>query len=100
MLVPFALAQACASVGLVAATSSGAGVFGQVALSALVGALLAPIAPVLRVGLREVFDDPSLRDTAYALDAVAQETIWIAVVAALIAAGVRGVVQGSPSRAG
>jgi MFS family permease len=78
VLVPFALAQSGAYVGLVVATSAGAGVLVLVALSALAGALLPPIAPVVRVLLREVFDDLSLRDTAYALDAVAQETIWIA----------------------
>lgn len=88
VLVPFALAQACAYVALVAASRSGASVFGLVALSAIAGALLPPIAPVARVLLREVFEEPSLRDTAYALDAVAQESIWVAgplVVALVIA---------------
>jgi MFS family permease len=78
MLVPFALAQSGAYVGLVVATSAGAGVLVLVALAAVAGTLLPPIAPVVRVLLRQGFDDPALRDTAYALDAVAQETIWIA----------------------
>jgi MFS family permease len=78
VLVPCALAQAGVYVALVVAAGAQAGVYGLVALSALAGALLPPIAPVVRVLLREVFDDPAVRDTAYSLDAVAQETIWIA----------------------
>jgi MFS family permease len=88
VLVPFSLAQACAYASLVLATRAGGDVALLVALSALAGALLPPIAPVVRVLLRDVFPDPGLRDTAYALDAVAQESIWIAgplAVALLIA---------------
>jgi MFS family permease len=78
VLAPFAFAQAGVYIALVVAAGSGAGVYALVGLSALAGALLPPIAPVVRVLLREVFDDPAVRETAYALDAVAQETIWIA----------------------
>jgi MFS family permease len=88
VLVPFAFAQAGVYGGLVVASVAARGVYALVALAALAGALLPPIAPVVRVLLRQVFDDQALRETAYALDAVAQETIWIAgplVVAALIA---------------
>ena len=92
--------QSGAYVGLVVATSAGAGAFVLVALSAVAGTLLPPIAPVARVVLREVFDDVSLRDTAYALDAVAQETIWIAgpLVVALVIALTSPEFDGGPAR--
>jgi MFS family permease len=77
VLVPFACAQAAVYVGLTVAAEAGAGVVVLIALPALAGALLPPIAPVVRVLLREVFEEDVL-DTAYALDAVLQETVWIA----------------------
>ena len=76
VLAPFACAQAAVYVSLTVAAEAGAGIVVLVALSALAGALLPPIAPVVRVLLREVFDEDVL-DTAYALDAVLQETVWI-----------------------
>jgi predicted MFS family arabinose efflux permease len=57
-------------------------------LSALCGALLPPIAPAVRALLREVFDDQEVLETAYALESILQETVWIAgplIVALLIA---------------
>jgi MFS family permease len=77
VLVPFACAQAAVYVGLTVAAEAGAGAGVLIALPALAGALLPPIAPVVRVMLREVFDEAVL-DTAYALDAVLQETVFIA----------------------
>ncbi len=75
VLVPLAAAQACTYVALV--LSAGAGVAVLIVLSALAGALLPPIAPVVRVLLQETFDGPAARETAYALEAVLQELVWI-----------------------
>ena len=88
MLLPFACAQACVYALLVAAAQAGAGVVVLIVLSALAGALLPPIAPAVRALLREVFDDQAVLDTAYALESIFQETIWIVgplVVALIIA---------------
>ncbi len=88
VLLPFACSQACVYVLLVIAARAGAGVVVLVALSSLCGALLPPIAPVVRALLREVFDDQEVLDTAYALDSILQETVWISgplVVALVIA---------------
>jgi hypothetical protein len=83
-----ALAQAAAYGLLVVAAQAHAGAAWLIVLSALSGALLPPVAPVVRVMLREVFDDPAARETAYSLEAVIQEVLWITgplVVAVLIA---------------
>lgn len=77
VLAPFACAQAAVYVSLMVVAEAGAGGVALIALAALAGALLPPIAPVVRVLLREVFAEDAL-DTAYALDAVLQETVWIA----------------------
>ncbi len=71
---------------LAAQTHAGAGIL--IGLAALSGALLPPVAPVVRVLLREVFDDVSVRETAYALEAVIQEVLWITgpLIVALIVA--------------
>jgi len=86
VLVPLSLAQACAYAALVLAEPSGTGAL--IVLAAVAGALMPPIAPVVRVLLRDVFDDPPSRETAYALEAVLQELIWITgplIVAVVIA---------------
>jgi hypothetical protein len=73
---------------LVVAAEASAGAVALVVLAALAGALLPPVAPVVRVVLREVFDDGVVRETAYSLEAVIQELIWITgplVVALVIA---------------
>ncbi|MBV9943586.1 MAG: MFS transporter [Solirubrobacterales bacterium] len=88
VLAPLALTQAVMYALLVVAAEAGAGALTLIGLAALAGALLPPVAPVVRVLLREVFDDAAARETAYSLDAVAQEVIWITgplVVALLIA---------------
>ena len=77
VLAPCAWAQACVYVTLVLATGAGAGAGALIALSALAGALLPPIAPVVRALLRDVFADVTVRETAYALEAVIQELVWI-----------------------
>jgi MFS family permease len=53
------------------------GVVALVALSALAGAMMPPVAPALRALLPEVFAEGEARERAYALEAVAQELIWI-----------------------
>lgn len=78
VLVPISIAQAVAYVMLAVAGSAGAGAVVLVSLSALAGALLPPIAPTVRALLRDVFAEPSVRETAYALDSILQELVWIA----------------------
>ncbi|MGA2009726.1 MAG: MFS transporter [Solirubrobacteraceae bacterium] len=87
-LVPTALAQALALVGLVLGAGAGAGATALIVLSGLAGALAPPIAPTVRALLREVIADPQVRESAYALESVIQELIWITgplVLAAVIA---------------
>jgi predicted MFS family arabinose efflux permease len=88
VLGPLAAAQAGAYALLVLAAEVNAGGLALIVLAALTGALLPPVAPVVRVLLRTVFDDPAVRETAYSLDAVSQEVLWISgplLVALLIA---------------
>ncbi|MBV9364855.1 MAG: MFS transporter [Solirubrobacterales bacterium] len=88
VLAPLAITQSMMYALLVVAAETNAGAPTLVGLAALAGALLPPVAPVVRVLLREVFDDAAARETAYSLDAVTQEVIWITgplVVALLIA---------------
>jgi MFS family permease len=88
VLAPLACAQAGMYALLVVAAGARASAAALILVAGLSGALLPPIAPVVRVVLREVFDDPAARETSYALEAVLQELIWIAgplVVAVLIA---------------
>jgi MFS family permease len=88
VIVPLAGTQAVVFLLLVAAADAHAGAAPLIALAALSGALLPPIAPVVRVLLRDLFEDVAVRETAYSLDAVLQELIWITgplVVAVLIA---------------
>ncbi len=77
VLLPFACGQACVYVALVVGAQAGAGVIVLVVSSALCGALLPPIAPAVRALLREVFEDQAVLDTAYALESILQETVWI-----------------------
>jgi MFS family permease len=87
VLGPMALAQAVMYVLLVLAADAHAGAAALVLLAALSGALLPPIAPVVRALLGEMFPDLDSRETAYSLEAVLQELIWITgplVVALLI----------------
>ncbi len=88
VLIPSALGQALGLVALVVAGAAhGPGAM-LVVLSGLAGALMPPVAPTLRALLRQVFEDPEVRETAYALDSVVQEIVWTAgplVVALIIA---------------
>jgi MFS family permease len=88
VIAPLAGTQAVVYLLLVGAAAAHAGAPVLVVLAALSGALLPPIAPVVRVVLRGLFADVTVRDTAYSLEAVLQELIWMAgplVVALLIA---------------
>ena len=101
VLVPFAAVQAGCFVALVLAAAGGAGAAVLIGLSALAGWFLPPIAPVVRALLREVFEASATLDTAYALDAIFQELVWIGgplVVALVIeatSASVAVVMQGA-----
>lgn len=88
VLAPFAVVQAGVYVALVVAADDRAGNAALILLAGLAGSLLPPIAPVVRVVLGEVFEDPAVRDRAYAVESILQELIWIAgpgVVAAVVA---------------
>jgi len=88
VLVPLACGQAAVYALLVAVAGRHGGGALLIALCALAGALLPPIAPVVRVVLREVYEELDVRETAYSLEAVLQELIWISgplLVALLIA---------------
>jgi MFS family permease len=73
----FALGQAVMYATLAVAAGAGGHTGVLILLSAAAGALLPPIAPAVRALLRDVFEDRAVRDTAYSLDAVIQEAIWI-----------------------
>jgi MFS family permease len=77
VLAPSAIAQAGVLLGLVLASNASAGAEVLVGLATLAGALVPPIAPTVRALLREVLEDPEVRETAYALESVIQELIWI-----------------------
>jgi MFS family permease len=88
VLAPLAGTQAAVYVLLVVAAEAHAGPPVLVLLAGVGGALLPPIAPVVRVLLRELFQDVAVRETAYSLEAVLQELIWMTgplLVALLIA---------------
>src|SRR5579862_8843049 len=89
VLAPSALAQALVLITFVLASTAHAGGVILVVLAALAGALMPPVSPTARALLREVFPEPSLLDTAYALDSVLQEVVWITgplLVALIVAA--------------
>lgn len=90
VLLPLAAGQAVMYGLLVVAARADAGAPVLIGIAALCGALLPPVAPVVRGLLREVFDDADVRETAYALEAVIQEVLWMAgplFVALVIAVG-------------
>src|SRR5581483_7473004 len=88
VLVPCSVLYGTALALLVVGAELHAGSVALVGLAGLAGALLPPIAPTLRALLRDVFTEVAVRERAYALEAVAQEIIWIVgplLVAAVIA---------------
>jgi MFS family permease len=77
VLVPTAVGQAVVLTVLVVSARAHAGGGVLVVLSGLAGALVPPIAPTVRALLREILHDPDVRETAYALESVIQELVWI-----------------------
>jgi MFS family permease len=77
VLLPLAGGQAVLYILLVLAAQGHAGAAVLIVLAAISGGLLPPVAPVVRVLVGEMFDDPDTRETAYALEAVIQEVLWI-----------------------
>jgi MFS family permease len=72
-----AFTQAGVYVLLYVAATAHAGTLVLVACAGCAGALVPPIAPVVRTILGDIYDDVSVRETAFGLEAIAQETIWI-----------------------
>jgi len=77
VLGPVAVLLAGAYVLLAVLAADHAGALALIACAGLAGALVPPIAPVVRTVLRDLFDDLTVRETAFGLEAIAQETIWI-----------------------
>jgi MFS family permease len=77
VLVPAAFGQAGLLVALVLAAAAGAGAVALVVLAAAAGSLSPAIAPSVRALLGEVTGSREVRETAYALDSVIQELIWV-----------------------
>jgi MFS family permease len=77
LLFPVAILQAIALALLVIVAHGGASPAALVALATAAGALQPAIAPSVRSLLREMVTDPITRETAYALESVVQELIWI-----------------------
>lgn len=77
VLRPVASGQSAVLLLLVLAAHWGAGAGVLVVLAALAGALVPSIAPTVRALLREVITEGAVRESAYSLEAVAQEIIWI-----------------------
>ena len=77
VLAPVAIAQSAMLVLLVLAAHWHAGVGALVMVAALAGALVPSIASTVRALLGEVMEDPKVRESAYALESIAQELVWI-----------------------
>ncbi len=90
VLPPTVLVQGAILLLLVLSAGAHAGTVALVVLAGLTGAFLPPISPSVRALLREVVHDPAVRETAYALDSVIQELVWITgplLVALVVAVG-------------
>jgi predicted MFS family arabinose efflux permease len=77
VLMRCAVGYALALTALVISAQLHTGAVVLVLAAAVAGGLLPPVAPSLRALLRDVFVDPGTRESAYALESVAQELIWI-----------------------
>jgi MFS family permease len=90
VLVPWATAQAALFIALVVCAHAHAPGVVLVIIAAAGGAALPAIAPVVRALLRAVIVEEATRESAYALESVIQELIWITgplVVGIIIAVG-------------
>src|SRR5206468_4071284 len=76
VLIPSACGQASLLLAMVLAARAGAHSAVLVVLSGLAGAFAPPIAPTVRALFQKVFPEPTVLDSAYALDSVLQETVW------------------------
>jgi MFS family permease len=88
VLVPCAMVQALVFVALILTGHSGTPAVVLIGLSVIAGALQPALAPSVRALLGEIAD-AAVRESAYALEAVLQELIWITgplIVAVLVAA--------------
>ncbi|HET9094655.1 MAG TPA: MFS transporter [Solirubrobacteraceae bacterium] len=74
---PAAALQSGAYVALALAARGHAAAAILIVLAGVAGGLTPPIAPVVRTLLRVLYDDRAVRETAYSLEAIAQEAIWI-----------------------
>lgn len=74
---PVAGLQACVYLGLALAARDRAPDGLLILGAGMAGGLVPPIAPVVRTALRGLYTEPRQRETAYSMDAIAQETIWI-----------------------
>jgi len=77
VLAPSGIGQGLVLAALVLSARDHASSVALVVLAGLAGGLLPPIAATVRALLREVVQDPAVRETAYALESVAQELVWI-----------------------
>ena len=77
VLFPVAVLQALALTALVAAAHDHVAAIGLVTLAVVAGAMQPAIAPSVRALLGEMLPDTAVRETAYALESVIQELIWI-----------------------
>jgi MFS family permease len=78
VLAPVAIGQSGLLVLLVLAAHGQAGAGALIVLAALAGALVPSIAPAVRALLGDVMEDPQVRESAYALESIVQELVWIA----------------------
>ncbi len=74
---PASAAQACVYVAFALAARAHAPAGVLIICAACAGGLVPPIAPVVRTLLRDLYNDHAVRETAYSMEAIAQETIWI-----------------------
>ncbi len=95
VLGPGAMLQTLVLVALVLTAHAGAGAIPLIVLSGLAGGLWPPIAPSVRALLSDLVRDAKVRETAYALESVVQELVWIS--GPLVVAGV--IAFASPSTA-
>jgi MFS family permease len=89
VLLPAAIVQAAFFVTLVLAGRAHLWGALLVGIACGTGAFQPAIAPAMRALLRSVFADPGVRETAYALESVSQELIWMTgplLVAAVVTA--------------
>jgi MFS family permease len=89
VLVPCAVVQAVVFVALILGAHHSSSAVLLIGLATISGALQPALAPSVRALLGELVQDPQARESAYALESVIQELIWICgplIVAVLVAA--------------